>query len=36
VHTTVYDPQYLQYPFITSTHFKREADASKFAPVACE
>jgi hypothetical protein len=36
VHTTVEDPQYLQYPFITSTHFKREPDGSKFSPAPCE
>ena len=36
VHTTVDDPRYLNQPFITSTHFKREPDASKFAPVPCE
>jgi hypothetical protein len=36
VHTTVEDPQYLQYPFITSTHFKREPDGSKFLPSPCE
>ena len=34
--TTVDDPAYLSQPFITSTHFKREADGSKWAPVACE
>jgi len=36
VTTTVDDPQYLTQPFITSTHFKREPDGTKFAPVACE
>jgi hypothetical protein len=34
--TVLDDPQYLNQPFITSTHFRREADASKFAPVPCE
>jgi hypothetical protein len=34
--TTVDDPRYLNQPFITSTHFKREADTSKFKPVPCE
>jgi len=36
VHTTVDDPRYLNNAFITSTHFKREPDGSKFMPVACE
>jgi len=35
VTTIVDDPQYLQMPFITSTHFKREADGSKFSPTPC-
>jgi len=34
--TVVDDPRYLNQPFITSTHFKREADASKWAPAPCE
>jgi hypothetical protein len=34
--TVVEDPRYLNQPFITSTHFKREADASKWMPVPCE
>ena len=34
--TVVEDPQYLNQPFITSTHFKREADASKWMPTPCE
>jgi hypothetical protein len=33
--TEVRDPQYLTQPFITSSHFKKEADGSKFAPEAC-
>jgi hypothetical protein len=36
VHTTVDDQRYLNNAFITSSHFKREPDASKFTPVACE
>ena len=34
--TIVDDPRYLNQPFITSTHFKREPDASKWAPAPCE
>jgi hypothetical protein len=34
--TIVEDPRYLNQPFITSTHFKREPDASKWAPTSCE
>ena len=30
------DPQYLTLPFMTSTHFKREPDGSKFNPRPCE
>jgi hypothetical protein len=30
------DPEYLQQPFITSTHFKKEPDASKWHPTPCE
>jgi len=33
--TIVDDPTYLTQSFITSTNFKREADGSKFKPVAC-
>jgi hypothetical protein len=36
VSTTVEDPQYLVQPFITSTHFKKEADNSKWNPRPCE
>jgi hypothetical protein len=36
VTNVVDDPQYLQQPFITSTHFKKEADASKWHPTPCE
>jgi hypothetical protein len=35
VTTIVEDPQYLAQPFITSSNFKKEADGSKWAPVAC-
>lgn len=33
--TVVEDPTYLDQPFITSTHFKREADTSKRSPSPC-
>ena len=36
VTTVVEDPAYLTMPFITSTSFRREADASRFRPTACE
>jgi len=36
VTTIVDDPKYLQQSFITSTHFKKEADASKWYPAACK
>jgi len=36
VFTIVEDPRYLNQPFLTSTHFKREPDQSKWRPVACE
>jgi hypothetical protein len=29
------DPQYLTQPFITSTHFKKEPDGSKWSPAPC-
>jgi hypothetical protein len=35
VTTIVDDPKYLDQPFITSTHFKKERDASKWRPTAC-
>jgi hypothetical protein len=35
VTTVVEDPQYLAQPFITSTHFKKEPDGSKWAPTGC-
>ncbi len=34
--TVVDDPKYLDQPFITSSHFKREPDASKWMPSPCE
>jgi hypothetical protein len=34
--TVIVDPQYLDQPFITSTHFKREPDVSKWSPEPCE
>jgi hypothetical protein len=36
VTTVVDDPRYLQQPFITSTHFKREADGAKWSPSPCK
>ena len=36
VTTIVNDPQYLQQEFVTSTHFKKQADAIGWAPTACE
>jgi hypothetical protein len=35
VTTVVDDPVYLQQPFIVSSHFKKEADASKWDPTPC-
>jgi hypothetical protein len=35
VTTVVDDPKFLAQNFITSTHFKKEADASKFSPSPC-
>jgi hypothetical protein len=32
----VEDPQYLEVPWVTSNHFKREADGSKWDPRPCE
>ena len=34
--TILEDPEYLNQPFITSTHFKREPDGSKWAPSPCD
>ncbi|MGE0594363.1 MAG: hypothetical protein AB7G23_16665 [Vicinamibacterales bacterium] len=36
VTTIVDDPMYLNQPFITSSHFKREPDGSKWSPAACK
>ena len=36
VTTIVDDPKYLAQNFITSTHFKKEADASKWFPTPCK
>jgi hypothetical protein len=35
VTTVVDDPRYLQQPFIVSSHFKKEADGSKWDPTPC-
>jgi len=35
VSTTMEDPQYLTQPFLTSTHFKKEPDGSKWSPSPC-
>jgi len=35
VTSIVDDPQYLNEPFVTSTHFKKEPNNSKFTPTAC-
>ena len=36
VTTIVEDNQYLAEPFVTSSHFRREADGSKWRPTSCE
>lgn len=36
VTTIVHDPTYLQTDFITSSHFRREPDGSKWSPAACK
>lgn len=36
VTSIVTDPQYLTQPFITSSHFKKEPDGSKWDPTPCE
>lgn len=36
VTTIVSDPKYLNTDFVTSTHFKKEADGSKWAPKPCK
>jgi hypothetical protein len=35
VTTIVEDPMYLTQPFITSTHFRKENDQSKWNPTPC-
>jgi hypothetical protein len=35
VTTIVEDPQYLRQPFVTTSSFKRETDAAKWAPAPC-
>jgi len=35
VKTIVEDPTYLAGPFITSTHFKKQADAAGWNPSGC-
>jgi hypothetical protein len=32
----VNDPTYLQQEFVTSSHFKKEPDGSKWAPAPCK
>jgi hypothetical protein len=36
VTSIVTDPKYLNQDFVTSTHFKREADGAKWAPAPCK
>jgi hypothetical protein len=36
IRTTVEDPKYLQQPFVTSTHFRLEADGSRWRPTPCK
>ena len=36
VTTVVTDPKYLNQDFVTSSHFKKEADGSKWSPLACK
>jgi len=36
VTTVVHDPKYLQQDFVTSSHFKKEADGSKWSPSSCK
>jgi hypothetical protein len=36
VTTIVTDPQYLTAPWVTTSHFKKEADASKWKPTPCQ
>jgi len=32
----VSDPKYLTQDFVTSTHYKKEANASKWSPAPCK
>jgi hypothetical protein len=34
--TMVDDPKYLNQPFVTSTHFRLEPDASRWHPTPCK
>jgi len=34
--TAVTDPKYLNQEFVTSTHFRREPDGSRWDPRACK
>ena len=36
VTSVVEDPTYLTGPFVTTTHFKKEPDGSKWHPTGCE
>jgi hypothetical protein len=36
IRTMVEDPKYLQQPFVTSTHFRLEANGSKWNPTPCK
>jgi hypothetical protein len=36
VTTVVSDPRYLQQDFVTSSHFKKETDGSKWSPTSCK
>lgn len=36
VTTIVDDPKYLQQPFITSTHFKKDPSPDRWNPTACK
>jgi len=36
IRTMVEDPKYLQQPFVTSTHFRLEAEGSKWNPTPCK
>jgi hypothetical protein len=36
VTTIVSDPKYLNQDFVTSTHFKKEANGAKWSPSPCK